>query len=259
MGFEGARDPLGAGLSGKKRKQLVDEIVERSKEVVREVVVPGLRAICSRDIGGASWRVDIDALDPQTVLFTFPNPTATYGYGQPQVKIEFGARGDPWPTSRKTILPYIEETHSGTAPSAKVEVTALDPERTFWEKVTLLHALHHATLVKHDKNVHRLSRHIYDVHRIWDTHELRTSILDAKLLQAVVHNKKVFFEDRKARYELVTTLDLNCAPHDALAATMRTDFTAMESMFFPESNVPTFDDAVATLKEIDATVAGWKT
>ena len=249
----------GAGLSGKQRRALVDEIGERSTKVVRDVVVPKLSAICTRDIGASGWNVEIDADDPQAVLFTFPNPTAGYGYGQPQVKIEFGARGDPWPTSRKTIASYIEETHTGTAPAASSEVTALNPERTFWEKVTLLHALHHGTLAKPDKNVHRLSRNVYDVHRIWKTPKLRTNLLNATLLRAVVENKQVFFKETKARYELVTSFDLNCAPHDNLAAAMREDFAAMESMFFPASTVPTFDDAIATLKEIEVTVASWKT
>lgn len=257
--FVGERDPLGVGLSGKKRQALVDEIGERSAKVVRDVVVPELRTVCLRDIGRAGWSVEIDVVDPQAVLFTFPNPSAGYGYGQPQVKIEFGARGDPWPTSRKKVVAYIEETHSGTAPTAVTEVTALDPERTFWEKVTLLHALHHGTLAKADKTVHRLSRHVYDVHRIWHTEKLRTNVLNAQLLRAVVENKQVFFKENKARYDLAEKFELSCAPHPDLATAMRTDFGAMESMFFPQSSVPTFDEALATLKEIDSIVAGWKT
>ncbi len=257
--FVGERDPLSAGLSGKKRQALVDEISERSATVVRDVVVPELRAMCTRDLGASGWRVEVDDIDRQAVLFTFPNPVASYGYGQPQVKVEFGARGDPWPTSRRTIVSYIEETHGGTTPTATVEVTALEPERTFWEKVTLLHALHHGTRAKPDKNVHRLSRHVYDVHRIWNAPKLRTSILSAKLLRAVVENKQIFFRETKARYELVTNFELNCAPHDDLAAAMRADFAAMGSMFFPASAVPTFDEALATLKELDEIVASWKT
>lgn len=93
--FVGERDPLGAGLSGKKRQALVDEIGERSTKVVRDVVVPGLRAVCAQRLGASGWSVEIDADDHQAVLFTFPNPTAAYGYGLPLVKIEFGARGDP--------------------------------------------------------------------------------------------------------------------------------------------------------------------
>ena len=202
-GFEGERDPLGAALSGKKRQALVDEIGERSTRVVRDVVVPGLHAACERHIGLSGWSVVIDADDPQAVLFTYPKPTAGYGYGQPPVKNEFGARGDPWPTSRKTISAYIEETHGGTAPSATAEVIALDPERTFWEKVTLLHALHHATLAKPDKNVHRLSRHVYDVHRIWNA----ASSGQLHERQAVVVSRS-----SSGRPGTRATFDLNCAP-----------------------------------------------
>ena len=123
----------------------------------------------------------------------------------------------------------------------------------------MLHALHHGTLAKPDKSVLRLSRHMYDVHRIWNAPTLRTSLLDRKLLQAVVENKTVFFREAKARYDLVTTFKLSCAPHDALAKAMREDFAAMQSMFFPASSVPTFDEALATLAEIDSLVASWAT
>jgi hypothetical protein len=256
--FIGKRDPLRLDLSGKKRQALVDEIAECSKTVVRDIVVPGIRAACRHHIGGSGWAVEIAADDAQTVLFTFPNPTAAYGYGRPLVKIEFGARGDPWPSSRKSIRPFVEEVHDGTARSAVAEVIALNPERTFWEKVTLLHALHHGTLAKPDKPVLRLSRHIYDVHRIWHTPALQTALLDPALLQAVVQNKTVFFRETKACYDLVTTFELNCAPHDALTDALRRDFSAMGSMFFPESKVPAFDEALATLGEIDSVVAGWR-
>ena len=45
--FEGERDPLRPGLSGKKRHALVDEVVERATKVVRDVSVPGLHGHCN--------------------------------------------------------------------------------------------------------------------------------------------------------------------------------------------------------------------
>lgn len=256
-GFDGDRDPLRKGLSGKKRQKLIKEITKHAETIVREDVVPRFRAACRSRLP-AGWAVDIDDNDSQAIEFTFPTPAVTYGYCRPIVKVEFGARGDPWPTSPNTIRPYIEEDYAGMASSAIVKVAALNPERTFWEKVTLLHGLHHATLAKPDKNIARLSRHIYDVHCLWHTATLREKIVDPSLLLAVVENKMVFFQDPKSRYELVKEWKLTCEPHKALAETLRKDFRAMASMFFANAQVPTFDEALGALGEVDTMVASWK-
>lgn len=74
---------------------------------------------------------------------------------------------------------------------------------------------------------------------------------------AFVKNKQVFFTDRKSKYELVQEYELTCTPHENLEAALRKDFEAMRSMFYAESDVPTFDRALQSLREIDAMVAGW--
>ena len=69
----------------------------------------------------------------------------------------------------------------------------------------------------------------------------------------------VLFQDAKSKYELVKEYVLNCTPHVTLVKALQTDFKAMASMFFADSEVPTFDEALSTLGEIDAMVADWKT
>ena len=259
-GFEGEKDPLAPGLSKNKRQDLIEQIEERSRAVVRDVVVPGLRAACSAQLGATGWSIEIDpeVKDEQAVLFQFPTPAAKYANGKPIVKAEFGARGEPWPTERRVVKPYLEEIHAGVAATAIVEVTTLEPERTFWEKATHLHELHHATLVRPDKDIDERSRHLYDIHRMWRTPELRTRLVASpNVLQAVVKNKQVFFKDPKAKYELVEKFTLNSRPHPELEARLRRDYEAMRSMFFPSSPVPAFDELLVSLREIDEAVMTW--
>lgn len=257
-GFDGARDPLRADLGENERKRLLQAIADRAAATVRDQVVPSLLAACqSLDAG---WSVTIDPADDQAVLFAFPSPVVGYTYNKPVVKAEFGARGDPWPTAPSPVRPYLDEVHPGLAASAAVEVTTLAPERTFWEKATLLHALHHGSLVSPAKSVDRTSRHLYDVHRMWSRPELRARLLaDPALLTAVVRNKRVFFKDVKARYQLVEQGTLNAAPHAELEPRLRADYRAMAAMLFPGSPVPAFDDLLVSLAEVDAAVARWAT
>lgn len=257
-GFDGEQDPMSAGLSGKKRRKLIEQIAARSAHVVATVAVPGIEAACRSRLGGATWSVDISTTDPQAVLFTFPSPAAAYGYGQPVVKAEFGARGDPWPTAARAVVPYLEELYEGTAGEAITEVVTLEPERTFWEKATLLHALHHGTLEKPDKRVGRLSRHLYDVHQIWHSGPRDRLLVDPSLLEAVVAHKTVFFKETKARYDLAAQFQLSSTPHAELERRLRADYSAMESMFFEDTEAPAFEVLVETLREVDAAVADWR-
>ena len=257
-GFEGDRDPLNDSLSWKKRQALVDEIAGRSTDVVRDLVVPGLRAACA-PLQPGDWAVEISNEDPQAVLFRFPRPSSSFSYGLPIVKVEFGARGEPWPTARHTVKPFVEEVHASLASSAVAEVSTLGAERTFWEKATLLHALHHGSLAKPDKKLERLSRHLYDLHRMWHRNDLRARVLaDKSLLDAVVRNKRTFFREGKARYELLDHYTLNASPHEALKVSLEADYGQMASMFFPDSPVPKFHELLATLGEIDEAVSRWK-
>ena len=156
------------------------------------------------------------------------------------------------------MQPLLEGVTPGVAASARVEVVTLAAERTFWEKATLLHAIYHGTLARPDKRVDSLSRHLYDLYRMWHRPELRTRLLESPdILQAVVRNKAVFFKEGKARYDLIESFVLNAVPHSDLRARLRDDYDAMESMFFPDSTVPTFDELLTTLAEIDTAVREW--
>jgi hypothetical protein len=222
------------------------------------LVVPALAANCREALGETGWDVRIDGADPQAVLFRYPEPAAAYGYGQPVVKAEFGARGDPWPTSVATVTPYLEDVHNGVAGAAIASVATLRAERTFWEKVTLLHALHHGTLARPDRALSRLSRHLYDVHRMWRVPDVRDAVVAGReLYRAVVRNKATFFAEGKARYDLAESFALSAAPHADLEARLRADYMAMRDMFFPGSPIPGFDELVRTTREVDAEVAGW--
>ena len=255
-GFEADRDPLRGDLSHKQRDRLVAEIGDHASELVQKVVIPGFREVCASQLGEGGWSVDGDP-DPQTVVFSYPSARDGHGYLKPSVRMEFGARGEPWPTASRLVRSFVEEDFPGAAPETTSAVEALAAERTFWEKATLLHALHHRSLVRSDIDALRQSRHAYDLHRMW------TPIKDAllggpELLDAVVRNKMIFFRHPPSKYELVLSRTLNATPHPDLERKLRTDFTAMGEMFFPGSPVPTFEELMETLREIDAAVSAWK-
>lgn len=94
---------------------------------------------------------------------------------------------------------------------------------------------------------------------MWTRDDLRTRVLaDRQLFDAVVRNKRTFFKEGKARYELLDSYALASTPHEVLKTALAADYEDMASMFFPGTPVPEFSELVATLREIDAAVARWR-
>lgn len=257
-GFDGQRDPLNPGLSRSKQNKLGEKVQVRSARAVRDVIIPGFGAICEAQLDSNAWSLEIDSAvsDLQTAKFAYPARSEGYGYLQPVIRLEFGARGDPWPTGSYSVKPFIEDVFPGAASAAVSMVDTLSAERTFWEKATRLHSLHHRSLGGSDVSARHQSRHLYDLHRMWLPLRDRL-VTDPGLLDAVVTNTIVFFHSLASNYPLISARTLNLRPPTEFERRLQLDFEDMATMFFPGSRVPTFDAMIATLREIEAAVAEW--
>src|SRR5690606_19011210 len=89
-------------------------------------------------------RVSPSEGDP-VLLFAYPQGLDAHGadYIRPEVRLEFGARGDPWPEVKTSVTSYAAEDVPQSFRAPSTPVRALAPERTFWEKATILHAHYH--------------------------------------------------------------------------------------------------------------------
>jgi len=95
----------------------------------------------------------------------------------------------------------------------------------------------------------RLSRHCYDLARLYRHEHGQNAIGDLGLLASVVEHKKVFFREAAARYDLARPGSLRVCPSDDKIARIRTDYRDMREMFFVEP--PTFESLMRDLKELE--------
>jgi len=112
-----------------------------------------------------------------------------------------------WPSERQSIQPYIADVLPGLLAQPIAEVRVLRPERTFWEKATLLHAV-----FRSGKMQPRLSRHHYDLARLYRHEYGQLAMKDFGLLASVVEHKKIFFREAAARYDLAKPGSLRVIP-----------------------------------------------
>ncbi|WP_244480129.1 nucleotidyl transferase AbiEii/AbiGii toxin family protein [Methylobacterium sp. Leaf465] len=169
LGYVGDRDPEKDGISRKKAAQLIQDLVADVEEHIAEKLLPALRDAIIEQLGeptDGAWSLEIDASDAQTVNFHYPTalPVAEYegmAYITPRVKLELGARGDPWPTEEKVIRCYAAEDYPDFFEDPDAAVTVLAAQRTFWEKATALHAEAHRPA--ESATPQYFSRHYYDL------------------------------------------------------------------------------------------------
>jgi hypothetical protein len=243
--------PMEDGIGTNERKRRIDALKEAAQAYVATVAMPGLVKAIEAALGTSDgWSVELDAEDKdrQTLLFNYPRASddeSAAAYIKPRIKLEYGARGEPEPLEDRAITPYLAEEFPAELRNAATMVATLSAVRTYWEKATLLHSLHHK-----DKLRPGLSRHYYDLlmlDRAGITEEARAQ---PGLLAQVVRNKSLMFADKAASYETAVPGQIRLLPTDAMADSLATDYAAMADMFMAPP--PPLDDLLAGLAEVEA-------
>jgi hypothetical protein len=251
LGFAGTEDPSNVQGTNKRNRKL-DELAFTCSATVRGTVRDELAESFRAVLGETGWEIREDPADAdrQSLLFAYPLGLEEdlYGLGnyiRPFVRLEFGCRGDVWPSERRPVQPYIADALPGTLVQPASEVHVLRPERTFWEKATLLHAVFHS-----GKMPTRLSRHYYDLARLYRHEYGQNAKADFGLLASVVEHKKIFFREAAARYDLAKPGSLRICPPDEKIARIRADYREMREMFFT-NEPPTFDSIMVDLRDLE--------
>jgi hypothetical protein len=264
---EEGEDPMAKDISNKEQKRRIDKLKENTERFVREVVLTKLRSHIQSTLRTTdAWRLTLDEhdQDKQTILFSYPQ-TLQYnllsdtdmglgvplhsapGYIQPSVRLEFGARGGIEPHETKIIRPYAAEIFPELLPNSAIQIPTLAAERTFWEKVTILHALHYGV-----KQRDRSSRHYYDTFMMAQKGVLDLAFHNTALLEEVVLNKSLMFKDSKASYETAKLGSLRLIPKADALQDLKTDYQAMQQMFMEEP--PDFSVLMTGLEELESII-----
>ncbi|MBA3957032.1 MAG: nucleotidyl transferase AbiEii/AbiGii toxin family protein [Parachlamydiaceae bacterium] len=190
--------------------------------------------------------------DPNTnspvLLFHYPSSQPTgFDYIKRSVKLEFGSLTDQQPTGRHTITPWIAEIFPKAFPDWRCEVMALEMERSFWEKATILHAEYHRPPNKPIPD--RYSRHYADTSMLTKHPEAIKAINNHNLRNQVVIWKSQFFGNSWANYILAKPGTFRLVPPNERLPALRRDYQLMRDMYLTEP--VSFDDILSTLSDLE--------
>jgi hypothetical protein len=247
LGFSGERDLANPALSGTKRKALDEELRAAITTEVNSDILPKLHERFHGILGKHGWGLALskDEKEEMTLLFHYPNGFEYSKYLQPQIKIEFG-RGDQQPSDKSSVTPFVAEMFPDMFREKLATVLVLDSERTFWEKVTLVHAENHRP--DPTKLKPRMARHWSDIAVMSTAERFKEDKLSIDLLRQVVQFKNIYFAANWAHYDTAIPGTLRIVPDEPLQTILRKDYQQMEEMF--PSTPLTFDEILARLETL---------
>ncbi len=247
-----------AALSGKKRTARLNVIASACRAYIQGPLRTELTAIVAAStarhgLPADRFRIGLDGDDDQTLLVWYPPASPVDAYVRPVVKIEAGAKSALDPNTIRTIRPYVDDDAPGLE-LAVGNVVTVDPERTFWDKVVILHGLRRW----HDKRGElrgggqRVSRHYYDLHRLMETEVGRRAVSNIALGADCVAHARMFFD--RPDYDLASARAPSFAvlPHDGMVDALRRDYAAMAAMIF--GPVPAFELVLGSVARLDELV-----
>jgi hypothetical protein len=247
LGFSGERDLANPALSGTKRKALDEELRAAITTEVNSDILPKLHERFHGILGKHGWGLALskDEKEEMTLLFHYPNGFEYSKYLQPQIKIEF-SRGDQQPSDKSSVTPFVAEMFPDMFREKLATVLVLDSERTFWEKVTLVHAENHRP--DPTKLKPRMARHWSDIAVMSTAERFKEDKLSIDLLRQVVQFKNIYFAANWAHYDTAIPGTLRIVPDEPLQTILRKDYQQMEEMF--PSTPLTFDEILARLETL---------
>jgi predicted nucleotidyltransferase component of viral defense system len=243
--------------SRNKRTERMEALEAACTEKVRKIFVPELERIANESLGkpsgGPAWmefQVDEETHSP-VVLFHYPSNEATgFEYLRRSVKMEFGSLTDQKPAGKHTMTAWVAEEFPEMLADFRCELVALELERTFWEKATILHAEYHRDLAKPIRD--RFSRHYSDMAAMAQRAEAASALANDELRQRVADWKSRFFAANWARYDLAKPGTFRLAPPDSRMGELEKDYRAMEAMFLKEP--PSFETVVKALSDLESRI-----
>jgi hypothetical protein len=219
---------------------------------VRDQISPAMEAAVVGVLGKSeqAWfefLTDSNTNSP-VLLFHYPSSQpAGFDYLKRSVKLEFGSLTDQQPVGRHPVRPWVADALPAAFPDWRCEVVALEVERSFWEKATILHTEYHRPAEKPTPD--RFSRHYADTAALARHRAASKAIDQHGLRNRVVEWKSQFFGSSWANYAKATPGTFRFVPPTERQVTLRRDYQTMRDMYLTEPM--SFDEILAILTDLE--------
>jgi len=234
----------------------VKRLRSKTRKYVNDTFIPELQDsfLCAgyTEVHIALNQEDGKNLEPVQILISYKNIADTTNYTKPNVKIEIGSRSLREPFTNRKFSSLVGEHYSEKPFADKpITVPSVNPERTFLEKLFLLHEEFQKPST--EIRVNRLSRHLYDIEKLMQTKFAAIALADINLYNEIIQHRSIYTKISSVDYKLHQPKSLNPIPPNTVINEWKKDYQRMqEAMIYGESL--SFDALIEKISELKAAI-----
>ena len=176
-------------------------------------------------------------------------------YIENTVVLEIGGRSMKEPLQKIDLQSFIDKHFPQAIFAEKpFEINVVVPERTFLEKVCLLHE----EFSKPNESIHveRMSRHLYDLARMIDTPIVENALKNKDLFQSIIAHRRMFIAMKEFDYDTLSPATLNIISLENVIAKWEDDYNNMQTMIYGKSL--SFNDIIDKITQLNEKLTGIK-
>jgi hypothetical protein len=190
--------------------------------------------------------------DPLTIEIHYPPVTDKIEYILPQVLIEIGSRSLIEPHTARNFSSLVGEQFRGSPfADENIPIPTVNPERTFLEKIFLLHETFQAE--NDGSKIERKSRHLYDLEKLMDTEFASSALKDKVLYATIVEHRMKLTPVRGIDYANHAPDKINPIPPDDIIGEWERDYKVMQGSLLLSTSLP-FGKLIDRMYELKARI-----
>lgn len=247
------------GFAGElSRTQVSDKLHRAACSFVREKMQNDVReGLIAMGIPADLFKVyvnitPVSTTDPEIIYIDYQSVLPNSEYIAHTVKVEVSGRSMHEPVQTTPLQSQIDEflpQSNITQPAFPVDVVC--PERTFLEKVMLLHE--ELTKPTAEMRTERMSRHLYDLERMLHTDIAERALSDEHLYRSILEHRRKFIGLKGFDYDTLYPQSLSLEVPADILPDWRKDYENMRQSMIYGQSVP-FDELLTEIRQLNARI-----
>lgn len=170
-------------------------------------------------------------------------------YVRPVVMLEISSRSLIEPTRKTKVSSMVSQMFPNMDTDVSdAAVRAALPEKTFLEKVFLLHEMF---MTDRCLRAERKSRHLYDIEKMMDKDFARKAVSDDQLWASINHHRAFFSSIKGIDYTKDLRKEIRLTPPDEVLALWEEDYGYMQQHMIYNGMTLPFKDLLERMKELE--------
>lgn len=245
------------GIEGDLTKKQLKNLRKHSSLFIKEKLAPELKARLE-EVGIGEFCTVFPQADgvgdgtypePRKIFIQYDTAFKdnVYPYVESRVMLEVGARSLMEPTAKAKVKSLIEANSPVSTSIVDCDVVTAMPEKTFLEKVFLLHELFST---EGCALANRKTRHLYDLEAMMDRPFALSAIQDSELWESIRHHRSVFTPIKGIDYDEDIRKNLNLTPPEQYMSEWKNDYSAMQEQMIHGQSL-SFEELLERMKELE--------